>query len=123
MSELNKRWGIETFADLAKRVGGMILCNAMAGEVELYSGRYDPETEEIYQWFIIEDPYILVNYTDERVFYHDGYDLFLWGITHFGTRWESVPAPSLALHDPVLTWRSGRGVVARSSCDGVVNPV
>ena len=47
---------------------------------------------DIYQWFIISDrgAYLLKEFTDEIVYYNDELDMYLWGITHFGTPWQCV---------------------------------
>lgn len=46
-------YGIETYADLAKTVGGMVLANEMAHRpLELVSGDFTP-WDEIFQWYII----------------------------------------------------------------------
>lgn len=33
---------------------------------------------------------ILREFTDELVFYNEDLNLYLWGITHFGTAWDHV---------------------------------
>lgn len=47
---------------------------------------------EIYQYFIIsEQGYkILSDYTDEIIFYNDMLDMYVWGVTHWGTSWDYV---------------------------------
>lgn len=47
---------------------------------------------EVYQYYIISDSgaSFLRDYTDELVFYNEQLDLYLWGITHFGTSWDYV---------------------------------
>ena len=47
---------------------------------------------EVYQYYIISDSgaSFLRDYTDEIVFYNEKLDLYLWGITHFGTSWDYV---------------------------------
>lgn len=64
---------------------------------DLISGNpyYDEEEEdykEIFQWYIISEngADILKEYTDELVFYNYELDLYLWGVTHFGTGWDYV---------------------------------
>lgn len=87
--------GIKTFEDLARTTGAMVLCNGIAGmELELINGEYDPD-EEIFQWYIIDDPTFLLRHTDQLVFYSDELNVHVWGITHWGTPWSSVPAPEL----------------------------
>lgn len=47
---------------------------------------------EVYQYYIITDSgaRFLSDYTDELVFYNEELDMYLWGITHFGTSWDYV---------------------------------
>lgn len=47
---------------------------------------------EIYQYFIIsEQGYkILSDYTDEIIFYNDVLNMYVWGVTHWGTAWDYV---------------------------------
>lgn len=47
---------------------------------------------EVYQYYIISygGYAFLRDYTDEIVYYHEELDMYLWGITHFGTSWDYV---------------------------------
>jgi len=56
---------------------------------------YDEETDEyveIFQYYIISDQgaNILEECTDEIVFYNEELDLYVWGVTHWGTSWNYV---------------------------------
>ena len=63
---------------------------------ELVNGsEFDEETEEekeIFQWFIVSDngAQMIQDYTDEILFYHEELDIYLWGVTHWGTSWDYV---------------------------------
>lgn len=63
---------------------------------ELVNGSdYDEETEEhneVFQWFIVSDSgaQIIQDYTDEILYYHGELDIYLWGVTHYGTSWDYV---------------------------------
>lgn len=48
--------------------------------------------DEVYQWYIISDngASILKDWTNEIVCYNDELDLYLWGVTHYGTSWDYV---------------------------------
>ena len=50
---------------------------------------YEPE---IYQYYIISDSGadLLKDYTNEIVFYNSDLDMYVWGVTHFGTSWSYV---------------------------------
>lgn len=52
----------------------------------------EPIYYDIYQWYIISDmgANILQDYTDEIVYYNEELDLYLWGVTHWGTSWDYV---------------------------------
>lgn len=54
-----------------------------------YEQDYPPE---ICQYYIISDQgaQILNDLTDEIVFYNDFLDMYVWGVTHYGTAWDYV---------------------------------
>jgi hypothetical protein len=47
---------------------------------------------EIFQYYIISDDgaELLKRHTDEIVYYLPALDIFVWGVTHFGTGWGYV---------------------------------
>ena len=58
---------------------------------------YDEEEDyyyDVYQDFIIDsgDAERLKEYTNELVYYCEPLDLYILGVTHFGTPWNGVPA-------------------------------
>lgn len=55
----------------------------------IISGELD---EAVHQDYIISKRgyEILRDYTDELVFYNEKLDLYVWGVTHFGTSWDYV---------------------------------
>lgn len=69
---------------------------AEIGYWEEYNGsEYDPDTDvyiDVYQTYIIDerDAELLARYTDEIVWYNDELDMYVWGITHYGTSWDYV---------------------------------
>ena len=86
---------IATYADLARTFGVMVLCNAMADEpLEHVGGELAP-WDEVFQWYVVEDPSFLLARTDEAVFFHPRLGLHVWAVTHFGTAWKLVPAPEI----------------------------
>ena len=58
---------------------------------------YDEEDDtytEVYQYYIInyQDAERLAEYTNELVYYNEALDLYILGVTHWGTSWDYVPA-------------------------------
>lgn len=56
---------------------------------------YDEETDEtaeVFQFFIIsaQGAEILEECTNEIVWYNEELDLYVWGVTHWGTSWDYV---------------------------------
>ena len=101
VSEYGLAHGYLDYRTLAKIVGDCILNNNIIGftsydDWDLVLGYEEAEDEEdwyeVYQYYIIsESGYkFLEQFTDEIVYYHDGLDMYLWGITHFGTSWNYV---------------------------------
>lgn len=90
--------GYLDYLTLSKIVGDCILGNELleyAGyeNWDLYSGDIDEDNYfEVYQYYIITESgaKFLEEYTDELVYYHYKLDMYLWGITHFGTSWDYV---------------------------------
>ena len=99
VSEYGLENGYLDYYTLSKIVGDGVLNNNIyhyAGyeNWELESGLegVDGEYCEVYQYYIISDSgaRFLSEYTDEIVYYHEELDMYLWGITHFGTSWDYV---------------------------------
>lgn len=100
VSEYGLENGYLDYYTLSEIVGDMVLSNYMMQYMgslgwELVNGDdIDEEGEyhEIYQWYIITDSgaRFLEEYTDEIVYYHEEMDMYVWGITHFGTSWDYV---------------------------------
>lgn len=46
---------------------------------------------EVFQWFIVDDwGARLLQETNEIVYYNETLDMYLWGVTHYGTSWDYV---------------------------------
>lgn len=58
---------------------------------ELEEEQEDSYDVEIYQYFIVDDrgAEILKGY-NEIVFYNEELDMYVWGVTHYGTSWDYV---------------------------------
>lgn len=88
--------GYLDYATLAKIVGDCILNNFIRQETidyyywEIVNG--DDYDGEIYQDYIISEYgyQFLSEHTDEIVFYNERLDIYIWGITHFGTSLDYV---------------------------------
>lgn len=92
--------GYLDYYTLSEIVGDCILNN----EIFMYGGYENWELEsgleedeygdytEVYQYYIITESgaRFLEEYTDELVWYHPTLDMYVWGITHFGTSWDYV---------------------------------
>jgi hypothetical protein len=117
IENMNKQTEEISYKELARRVGDMVMANNLRKEVykthefDLENGEesycYKHETPEecqkdsdncdfeyydIYQEYIITAggaDYLTRN-TNEIVFYNEKLDIYLWGITHFGTGWSAV---------------------------------
>ena len=52
------------------------------------------EPVDIYQWFIVDNGTadLLEMHTDEIIFYVESLDIYVLGVTCFGTPWRGVPA-------------------------------
>lgn len=100
VSEYALENGYLDYYTLSKIVGDCVLNNNVflyAGyeNWELCNGMEENEYGEfyeVYQYYIVTDSgaRFLEECTDELVYYHDGLDMYLWGITHFGTSWDYV---------------------------------
>lgn len=102
------KYGLENgyldYETLSKIVGSHILNNEIMSYTgyenwELISGVVEDDTE-VFQYYIIDySGYrFLEDHTDEIVYYHEGLNMYIWGITHFGTGWDYI------LTDLELVW-------------------
>lgn len=58
-------------------------------EIKELEESYD---QDIFQYFIVSDQgaEMIKQYTDDPLFYNEKLDMYVWGITHFGTSWGYV---------------------------------
>lgn len=98
------KYGLENgyldYLTLSKIVGDCILNNNIYEQAgyenwQLESGEEEDEDGyflDVYQYYIItySGARFLEEFTDELVFYNEELDMYLWGITHFGTSWDYV---------------------------------
>ena len=85
--------GYLDYQTLAQIVGDCILNNTIRSATmedwEIIAGDFE---EEIYQDYIISEYgyTFLAEHTDEIVFYNENLDVYIWGVTHYGTAWSHV---------------------------------
>ncbi len=85
--------GYLDYRALAGILGDCILNNTVRAETledwDVIAGEIE---DEIYQDYIISEYgyKFLEEHTDEIVFYNERLDIYVWGITHFGTSWDYV---------------------------------
>ena len=106
ISEYGLEHGYVDYQALSNCFDG-VLCNNItkyAEDFELVNGSdYNEEEDyyyDIYQYFIISatGAELLKEYTDEIVYYLEDLDIYIWGVTHWGTSWSYV------LTDIKITW-------------------
>lgn len=94
------RLGYYCLSRILRNMGGCILNNEIIEHEpdawNIYNGDiYDEEKDnyiDIFQYFIIDGEAAewLLHHSDEIVFYNSFFDVYLWGITHYGTAWDYV---------------------------------
>lgn len=53
--------------------------------------REQNDDPEVYQWYIVDDwGAKLLQEIDQIVYYNETLDMYLWGVTHYGTSWDYV---------------------------------
>lgn len=53
--------------------------------------REQDEQQEIFQYYIVSDQGAeILKDTDEILFYNNDLDMYVWGVTHYGTAWDYV---------------------------------
>lgn len=98
ISDYGMEHGYVDYATLAKCFDSVLNNDIMSltydiGCWEQVSGTIDNSEEiEVFQWFIIDDwgARLLQQETNEIVYYNETLDMYLWGVTHFGTSWNYV---------------------------------
>lgn len=59
---------------------------------ELKEEEENSYNQDIYQYYIISDngAYIIKEFTDDPLYYIEFLDVYVWGVTHWGTGWDYV---------------------------------
>ena len=64
--------------------------NEINEQIEELENEQD-EDQEVFQWFIVDDwGARLLKEINEIVYYNETLDMYLWGVTHYGTSWSYV---------------------------------
>lgn len=98
VSDYGQEHGFLDYATFAKAFDAIMNNNiiGMFDGWQLVNGSdYDKENDEyteVFQWFIVSDngAQMIQDYTDEILFYNEKLDIYLWGVTHYGTLWDHV---------------------------------
>lgn len=76
-----------TIASLKKLENEIDNLNDQIEELENEQNEY----QEVFQWFIVDDwGARLLKEINEIVYYNKTLDMYLWGVTHYGTSWDYV---------------------------------
>lgn len=64
--------------------------NEINDQIEELEREQDDDLE-VFQWYIVDDwGARLLNEINEIVYYNETLDMYLWGVTHYGTSWNYV---------------------------------
>ena len=99
-SDYAKEHGYLDYGTLAKAFNcvlnnGIMSATAEVGYWECVSGNeYDEETDtyaEIFQNYIVDEAGAeILQEAGEIVYYNEALDMYIWGVTHYGTAWDYV---------------------------------
>ena len=97
--ELQDEFRCHTYKDFLDKCGERYLVRGMGNrwgseKMEMISGRLD-EDDEIFVWFLIQDPDFVQEHTYEPLFWDEELGEYVLGVTNFGTPYSGVPAPQL----------------------------
>lgn len=97
--ELQDEFRCHTYKDFLDKCGQHYLVRGMGNrwgseKMEMISGRLD-EDDEIFVWFLIQDPDFVQEHTYEPLFWDEELGEYVLGVTNFGTPYSGVPAPQL----------------------------
>ena len=98
ISEYGQQNGYLDYRTLAKAFDCVLnneIINFDVDNWDLISGDYyDEETDEyneIFQYYIVSDNGAeILQEINEIVFYNSNLDMYVWGVTHWGTPWDYV---------------------------------
>lgn len=72
--------GFEEYTDIQEKID------------ELKEEQEQSYNQDIFQYFIVSDQgaEMIKQYTEDPLFYNETLDMYVWGITHYGTAWSYV---------------------------------
>ena len=80
----------ESFEDSEKHLAMMEKIDGLQGEIDELEYQQNYSTE-IFQYYIVSDNAVnLLEEAEEIVFYNEELDMYVWGVTHYGTGWDYV---------------------------------
>lgn len=100
ISDYGKENGYLDYATLAKSFDAVLNNDIMSKTMDIgywelvlgndYNEEYDEYTE-IFQYFIVSDQGAkILEEVEEIVYYNEELDMYVWGVTHWGTSWDYV---------------------------------
>jgi len=93
ISPYGQEMGYLDYGTLAKVVNH-VLANDLMAKTEGLLGYWEPMGEcddEVFQWYIVDESGAdLLLECGEQVWRNEVLDLYLWGVTHWGTAWDYV---------------------------------
>ena len=93
-----KGWIRCNYSQLFHEDDALILCNNIMHYYEnLQLENGDDSVDEVFQFYIIDDDCAqrLKRHTDEIIYYWEDLDVYVLGVTHYGTNWDFVGAEYL----------------------------
>ena len=80
----------ESFEDSEKHLGMVAKMEEIQDKIEELEEEQN-YSDEIYQYYIVTDNGAeILKEINEIVFYNEELDMYVWGVTHFGTAWSYV---------------------------------
>ena len=80
----------ESFEDSEKHLAMVSKTEELQEKIDELEEEQD-STDEIYQYYIVSDNGAeILKEINEIVFYNEALDMYVWGVTHWGTSWDYV---------------------------------
>lgn len=94
VSEYGQKHGFLDYGTLSKAFD-CVLNNDIMSATEsagfYWEQESGPSEEEVFQWYIVDgEGADILKDIGEVVYYNADLDMYLWGVTHFGTHWNYV---------------------------------